>query len=208
MRHLIAVLFLTMLALPAEAGYTIHTQKHTYYVDVENEHFKDIWGAWVDVRESGDHSAYVSVRAQGYRDASGYISISPNQQTVQVRVRMQDPTVWVRLVDKAGQNIGGAYVDQSQFMSQADEYRIEVRMPATGFTKFQRNDVRIDGVFGSWINVWGSESNRRVEIRVRRSSFGYGWTQNVRITVPSDDQIQQSVREAKQASNFKELHGE
>ena len=208
MRHLILALFLTMLALPAEASYTIHTGKHTYVVDVQNEQFKDIWGAWVNVNESGDHSAYVTVRAQGYRDASGYISISPNQQTVYVRVRMQDPTVWVRLVDKSGATIGGAYVDQNQFMSSADEYRIEVRMPSEGFTKFQRNHVYVDGAFGSWINVWGPETGRRIEIRVRRQSFGYGWSHNIRITVPSDAQLQQSAREVARQANFDKLHGQ
>lgn len=208
MRHLILALFITMLALPAEASYTVHTGKHTYVVDVQNEHFKDIWNAWVNVNESGDHSAHVSVRAQGYRDAQGYISINPQQQTVYVRVRMADPSVWVRVVEKTGAQIGGAWVDQNQFMANADEYRIEIRMPAEGYTKFQRNDVRVDGGFGSWINVWGPENGRRIEIRMPRSSFGYSWSQNIRITVPSDAQLQQSAREVARQANFQKLHGE
>lgn len=190
---------LLMLAASAQASYTVHTGKHTYNIDVTNSAGRPIWGAWVNVNENGQSSAYVSVRAQGYKDAQGYVSIHPNQQYVYVRVRMEDPQVWVRVVDKAGATIN-AWVDQNQFMANADEYRIEVRMPAEGFTKFGRQDVQTD-MFGSWINVYGSDTARRVELRIPRRSFGYGWSQNVRVVIPSDAQLQRIKK-------FEALHGE
>lgn len=198
MRHLVSAILFLVLAASAQASYTVHTGKHTYNIDVANSAGRPIWGAWVTVNESGTTSAHVSVRAQGYRDAQGYVSIHPSQQYVHVRVRMEDPSVWVRVVDRSGAQIS-CYVDQSQFMANADEYRVEVRMPSAGFTKFQRQDVQTD-MFGSWITVQGPDTGRRVELRIPRRSFGYGWSQNIRIVIPSDAQLQQIEK-------FEALHG-
>lgn len=198
MRHLVSALLVLVLAASAHA-YTYSTGNHTYNVDVTNSNGQPIWGAWVTVNESGANSAHVSVRAQGYRDAQGYVNVQANQQYVYVRVRMEDPTVWVRVADKSGAQIN-AYVDQNQFMSQADEYRVEVRMPAEGFSKFQRQDVQTD-MFGTYVDVMGSGSSRRVTLRIPRRSFSMGWTQNVRIVIPNDTQL-------RQGSKFEALYGE
>jgi hypothetical protein len=207
MRHHLSCLALALaLAAPAEATYVVRTARHTYYVDVVTSSFRPIWGAWVTVSESGDHSAWIRVRADGYRDASGIVSISPQQQIVHAQARMEDPTVYVRLVDRDGHAISGAWIDQSQFGAGADEYRISIRMPAEGFTKFQRSDVRVDYVWAQWINVWGSDANRRVEITLPRRQMGAGWHVNVRVTIPSDAQLSQAAREAVRLSRFERLH--
>ncbi|MBI4859775.1 MAG: hypothetical protein HY815_05870, partial [Candidatus Riflebacteria bacterium] len=86
MKYAIALILALALALPAFAGYTYQTAKHSYYIDVRNSNFRDIWGAYVTVSESGTHSAYVNVRAQGYRDAHGYVSINPSQHSVHVQI--------------------------------------------------------------------------------------------------------------------------
>lgn len=198
MRHLVSALLFLALSATAFAA-NVSTGQHTYNVDVTNSAGRPIWGAHVTVREQGPHQAYVSVRAQGYKDANGYVSIHPNQQYVYVRVRMEDPQVWVRVVDRAGNGIN-AWVDQNQFMSNADEYRVELRMPSEGFTKFQRQDVQTD-MFGTWITVSGPDTARRVELRIPRRSFSFGgWSQNVRVIIPNDTQLRQGQK-------FEALHG-
>lgn len=198
MRHLVSALLSLVLAATAFAA-NVTTGQHTYNVDVTNSAGRPIWGAQVSIREQGPNTAYVSVRAQGYKDAQGYVNIQPNQQYVYVRIRMEDPTVWVRVVDRANNAIN-AWVDQNQFMSNADEYRVELRMPAEGFTKFQRQDVQTD-MFGTYISVYGSDTARRVELRIPRRSFMYGaWSQNVRIVIPNDTQLRQGQK-------FEALHG-
>jgi hypothetical protein len=198
MRHLVSAILFLVLAASAQASYTVTTGNHTYNVDVTNANGQPIWGAWVNVNESGPSSAYVSVRAQGYKDAQGYVNVMQGQNYIYVRVRMEDPTVWVRVVDRAGATIN-AYVDQSQFMSNADEYRVEIRMPAQGFAKFQRQDVQTD-MFGTYVNVYGAETARRVELRIPRRSFSMGWSQNVRVVIPNDTQL-------RQGQIFEALHG-
>jgi hypothetical protein len=197
MRNLWLV-FGLLLASHAFAGskytYVVRTAKHTYYVDVVNSSYQSVSGARVDVYESGDHSARVSVRADGYQDGSDYASISPNQPSVNVRVTLRDPNVSVRVVDATGASISGAWVDQSQFGASGDEYRVEVRMPSTGFTKFQQHDVRIDMVWGARVSVWGSGASRRVDIRIPRRSLGSGSFVSLRIRIPSDDQIRERIR--------------
>ena len=202
MRHLVSAVlpfFMATFALVAiaQAG-NVSTPHHTYNVDVTNSAGRPIWGASVNVNEQGLSSAYVHVQAQGYKDAQGYVSIAPNQQYVYVRVRMDDPQVWVRVVDKAGAGIN-AFIDQNQFMSNADEYRVELRMPAAGFAKFQTRDVQTD-MFGTFVTVSGPDGARRVELRIPRRSFSFGWTQNVRIVIPNDTQLRRSA-------NFVALYG-
>jgi hypothetical protein len=205
MRSLTLVLLVLALAIPSRASYTVVTAKHTYIVDVRNQNFRDIWGAWVSVYETGPNSANIQVRADGYRDAHGYVSINPSQHQVYVQVRMEDPSVRVDVVDRAGNRISGVWVDQSQFGADPSEYLLRIRLPQAGFTKFDRNDVKVDFMFPNWINVYGAANNRQVELRLPRRSFGGGFMVNVRVRIPTDAELGQAAREAVRARNFQEL---
>jgi len=205
MRSLVLVLLVLALAIPAQASYTVVTSKHTYIVNVRNQQFRDIWGAWVRVYESGDHSAQVDVRADGYRDGHGYISINPSQHNVYVNVRMEDPSVRVDVVDRSGNHIVGAWVDQNQFGTDPAEYQVRIRMPQAGFTRFDRNDVRVDFMYPNWINVNGAATSRQVEIRLPRRSFGSGFMVNIRVKIPSDAELGQAARDALRVKNFQKL---
>jgi hypothetical protein len=206
MRHLTAALLIGVLAAPALASHTVRTGRRTYTIDVRNQYFRDIWRAYVRVTETGDTSAWIEVRADGYRDARLHVTMPAAQTNVHVQVTMQDPTVQVYLVDKEGHAISGAWVDQNQFTADADEYMLRIRMPSEGFTKFTRSDVRIDFMFANWINVWGSGANRRVEIRLPRRELGSSWFVTLRVRIPSDAQLEQAKREAERLKRFERLH--
>ncbi|MBI4861584.1 MAG: hypothetical protein HY815_15175 [Candidatus Riflebacteria bacterium] len=117
---------------------------------------------------------------------------------------MEDPTVFVRVQNRAGQNINCS-VDQNQFMANADEYLLKIRMPSEGFLKFEPRDVRVDFFYGCWVNVWGSSGSRQVEIKIPRRNFGYGFSVNIRVTIPTDAELQQMKREALRKANFDTL---
>lgn len=211
MRSVIPV-FAAVLAIaaPLEARHIVRTAKHTYYIDVRNEQFRTVNEAWVDVWEQGDYSARVQVRAPGYRETSEYVSIRPDQPTIHVDARVQDPNVQVQVTDAMGTSIPGVWVDQNQFSANADEYMVSLRLDRTGFEKFGAHDVRVDFVFGSWVQVMDVGNQRRVDIRVPRRQMGSSYYVNLRVRIPTDQQIREGTtpRDAVRAERFEALHAD
>lgn len=197
-----------LLVTAADARHIVHTAKHTYYIDVKNEQYRSVQDAWVNVYEQGDYSARIQVRAPGYRETTEYVSINPNQSTVYADARVQDPTVQVHVSDAQGATIPGVWVDQNQFQAQPDEYMVSLRLDRTGFEKFTAFDVRVDFVFGSRVYIQDLGTQRRVEIRVPRRQMGSSFYVNLRVRIPSDQQIQEgtTARDTVRAARFEALH--
>ena len=195
MKNMIMTCLALALAIPAFASTTVQVGPRTYNVSVQNAYGREIWGAFVNVSESGSFSL-VTARAQGYRDGSASISVWAGQNSVWVNVRLEDPQVFVNVIDRENHFVN-AWVDQSQILADANEYRLDVRLPAAGFTKFQRQDVRTDA-FATWVNVSGPATARHVELHIPRNAIP-GWTASWRIQIPSDNEL---TREA----NFAKLH--
>jgi len=188
-----ALAILGIMTTTVNASQVVQTRDHTYYVNVTNSSGRSIWNARASVNESS-HSATVRVESQGYRDASQYVSIYPGNRTVYVTVRLEDPSVQARVQDFSGRMISGAWVDQNQFSAPVDEYHLNIRMPQEGFTNFEASHVRVDYVFGAYVYISGSASNRRVEIRIPRRQLGYGNFINLNVRIPSDQELQDGTK--------------
>jgi hypothetical protein len=167
---------------PVLASYMVVTGKHTYHVDAQLELQRRL-GRLVTVNESGDHSATVHVR-DGYKDAQAGSRSAPTRGP-STQVRLEDPTVRVDVTNRAGQLQTGFYVDQNQFMSQADEYRLSRARRLTDSPSSRPTTPRVDFAFGS-VNVWGSGANRG---RFARRSLGIQLVCEPARSIPTDAEL-------------------
>ena len=126
-----------------EAGLYLSSGKYTFNVQVRNSSFKDVSHARGRVYISGN-SARIDVEADGYRSGYEYISLRDNVTSYYAQVRLDEPTVWIRMLDEASQPIANSSVSYlSQSMYWGDEFGMRGYFPVAGFEKLTVRDLRV-----------------------------------------------------------------
>jgi len=207
-RILIALLGM-LLAVQSSTAQIVSSGGYTFYIDAVNSRYQNVNHARASVQVSGS-TAYVTVRADGYRDGRATIYLRESQKTYRERVRLDDPTIFFTIRDHAGQRIQ-SYVDQNQFGAWGDEYRFEVRLSEDGFTKFTRTDVdvRVNHMtaWGERIYIKGSGERRRVEVTIKRRDLR-SFSNRIEVQLPRDSELSKSRKIALQSTNYQLLNGE
>lgn len=199
-------------AEPGVEAIYAYSGRYTFRVDARNRYFRSIHQgqAWASVSGS---QARVTVRAEGYREESTYVSLREGQTTYDVRVTLDDPSVYVDLLDQDGGYVS-SYSREDNFSVWADEYRFETRINQDGFTRFTEQDVevRVNGLypFGEQVRVYGSGTSRRIEVTLKRRDIDR-FSNRVRVRIPSDASLGDgsagaASRRAFQRDAFQELH--
>jgi hypothetical protein len=197
---------------PGTEAIYAYSGRYTFRIDARNRYFRSIYQgqAWASV--SGNQ-ARVEVRSEGYRDEVAYVPLREGQTTYDVRVTMEDPPVYVDLIDQDGGYVA-SYSREDNFSVWADEYRFVTRINQDGFEKFTEQDVevRVNGLypFGEKIDVLGSAGSRSIEVTLKRRDIDR-FSNRVRVRIPSDASIGDgragaASRRAFQARAFQDLH--
>lgn len=203
-------LLATMLFVAVSHAAYFNAGGYSFNIDTVDARGRAIYHARVDCRVSGN-TAYINATADGYRTARETIYLNEHTKNYYKRVRMEDPTVWIRVRDKKG-NIVNAYVNQNQFSSfDSRRYDFDVRVSETGFSEYTHLDVDVKVnhmmSFGERINVIGSGEHKKVEISVERRDMRE-FSNNIDVTIPRDEQLQETRTEKIQELQFMVLNDE
>ncbi|MBW7874627.1 MAG: hypothetical protein H3C47_01410 [Candidatus Cloacimonetes bacterium] len=204
-------IILTLMSFVASlAAQMVSSGGYTFTIDATNENFRPIYNIRASAFVSGTH-ARIEFSAPGYQDGRETVYLNSNQKHYRVRVRMSDPSVWVRAQSKKVNNLNVS-VNQSQFMAtSADRYVFEVLLRNTGFSKFTYRDieVRVNGMwaFAPRIQVSGQDGSRRIHVEVRREDLR-SFSNQVVVEVPSDEELTPARRKRLQALSFELIQSE
>ncbi len=183
---------------------------YTFSIDATNEHFRPIYNIRASAFVSGTH-ARIEVSAPGYQDGRETVYLNSNQKHYRVRVRLSDPSVWLRAQSKKVNNLNVS-TNQSQFMATgADRYSFEMLLRNTGFSKFTHRDieVRVNGMwaFAPRIQVSGQDGSRRIQVEIRREELR-GYSNQIVVEIPSDEELTPARRKRLQALSFELMQAE
>lgn len=203
MRHirLLALLAVAgMLAAGAAQALTLYSGNYRFDVDVRDERYRSVWDARGNVWVSGSQ-AIIEVDSPGYQRGRTRVRVEESRRSYRATVRLRDVDLTVEAIDENRQWIPGAQADTSQFMAMPGEYRVEVRIPSEGYSRFGWADVtarlRFGGfLIGERIRVTDRGPYREVEIRFPRRSFGdYGSNfRTLEVQIPSDRALDEGYR--------------
>ncbi|MBU1105248.1 MAG: hypothetical protein KKB51_01170 [Candidatus Riflebacteria bacterium] len=160
------------LSSSAEASLYLSSGKYTFNVQVRNSSFKDVPQARGRVYLSGN-SARIEVEADGYRSGYEYVYLRDNVTSYYAQVRLDEPTVWVNILDNANQQIANSNVSYtSQSMYWGDEFGMRGYFPITGFEKLTAYDLRVTVnnmyAFAPRVYLTRSGNNWNFEVVVKR----------------------------------------
>lgn len=213
-------------ALPAaEVAQTESTYayagKYTFRVDVRNRYGQFVNMARARAWLIGDRQAEITVEADGYQDARGYVNVNPNQTYYNVSATLQDPTVYVDVLNEKNQMLPH-YTQPDSFGAWGDEYKFVSRVKKDGYSKFtaQHVQLQLSGgfPFGEQIRVRDFGSQREIEVVIKRRDLTK-WSNFIRVKIPSDEALAPpptqdppppvaTQREKFRVATFRELHGD
>ncbi|MCJ8346884.1 hypothetical protein MJH12_15180, partial [bacterium] len=108
---------------------------YTFDVDVTNSNFRKIDRAQINVFVSGN-TATLEVSAEGYRRSRERVHLNSSQKHYRTRVRLSDPTIWIRVKDNKGKRISASVYDNQMSVWDTSKYEFKIRLNETGFDDF------------------------------------------------------------------------
>lgn len=178
------------LSSSAEASLYLSSGKYTFNVQVRNSSFKDVTHARGRVYISGN-SARIDVEADGYRSGYEYVYLRDNVTSYYSQVRLDDPTVWVNILDDANRPIANSNVSYtSQSMYWGDEFGLRGYFPVEGFDKLTVRDLDVTinhmYAFAPRVYLTRSGNNWNFEIVVKRRDMQSMFSNRFEITARRD----------------------
>lgn len=183
---------------------------YTFDVDAINSRHRTIDRARVSVFVSGT-TATIEATADGYRRGRERVYLNSNQKHYRARVRLEDPTVWIRVKDSKGKQVSH-HLNDSQFGSfDTSKYQFEVRLSEDGFDDFSDFDVDLKVNYSHpWnddIRVYGSGLSKRVKVEIDRRDLRE-YSNNIELSFPRDENLKKSRHQKVQKMNFKLIHSD
>lgn len=183
---------LAFVASAASADLYLTSGQHRFTVRVRNSSYKDVRDARGSVYVSGTQ-ARIDVQAPGYREGYTTVYLPPNSTTTNhyADVRLDDPTVWIDVVDQTGRRIENSSVDAfSQSLYWGDEYGMRARFPKAQFTQVteRKIQVRVNYLWAFAPRVYLTDRGDywALEVVIRRRDMGNSFSCRVELEVPRD----------------------
>ncbi|PCJ19531.1 MAG: hypothetical protein COB02_07235 [Candidatus Cloacimonadota bacterium] len=206
LRNFLTLLLFTSLSF---AQY-VSSGGYTFDVDVTNSGYRTIRNARINPYVSGT-TATLEVSSDGYRRSRKRVSINSSQKHYRVRVRLDDPTIWIDAKDTNNKRIQSFIYDSQMSVFDTSKYQFEVRLSEEGFENFSEIDVDLRVNFlDPWnkrINIRGSGSNKSIKITIDRRDLRE-FSNNIDVVIPRDKNLKKSRSQKVQKMNFKLLQSE